>query len=209
MPVLRYGAVLLRYSDPLRSVKSGSFPLRASLTFRFQPVWTPPARDTGQRSVASVNTDAAASCGTFVSYSQRSAPAARRFALQRMRFIFSACVSLGDIKRHRSRFSSHLILRKLSRPVMNHFIFFSGWWRQAFPSQTHCVPLLKGPQTVIQNIRYYVFPSAGKIITGPSVALFSREPCTRAPRPLCCFYFLLKTICNVRKKKRKKKGATF
>lgn len=128
--------------------------------------------------------------------------ARRRFALQRMRFIFSVCVSPGDIKRHRSRFSSHLILRKLSRPVMNHFIFFSGWWRQAFPSQTHCVPLLKGPQTVIQNIRYYIFPSAGKIITGPSVALFAREPCTRAPRPLCCFYFLLKTICDVRKRKK-------
>lgn len=115
------------------------------------------------------------------------------------------CVSLGDIKRHHSRFSSHLILRKLSRPVMNHFIFFSGWWRQAFPSQTHCVPVLKGPQTVIQNIRYYISPSAGRIITGPSVALFAREPCTRAPRPLCCFYFLLKTICNARGKK----GATF
>lgn len=187
LPVLRYGAVLLGYSDPLRSVKSGSFTDLSLIQSGIR-----------QRSVASVNTDAAASYGTFVSYSRCSAPAARRFALQRMRFIFSVCVSLGDIKRHRSRFSSHLILRKLSRPVMNHFIFFSGWWRQAFPSQTHCVPVLKGPQTVIQNIRYYIFPSAGRIITGPSVALFAREP-----RPLCCFCFLLKTTCNVRKRKKR------
>lgn len=76
-------------------------------------------------------------------------------------------------------FSSHPPEAVLA--VMNHFIFSSGWWRQAFPSQAHCVRVLKRPQTVFQNIRYYIFPSAGKIITEPSAAQFTREPHTHAP----------------------------
>lgn len=75
--------------------------------------------------------------------------------------------------------------------VMNHFIFFSGRWRQAFPSQTHCALVLKGPQTVIQNIRYYIFQSAGKIITKPSVVLFTCEPLVGVPAAFVLFFCFL------------------
>lgn len=132
--------------------------------------------------VPSVNTDSAALYGTFAAYSQYTAPASQRFGFQRVRFIFGVCVCVSG--RYKMTLFPLLISSHPPEAVpamMNHFIFFSGWWRQAFPSQTHCVRVLKGPQTVIQNIQYYIFPSAGKIITEPSAVLFTCEPRTHAP----------------------------
>lgn len=204
MPVVRYEAVLLGGPAQIRQIWKLSSQSFTDLSL-IPSGCHPSGRDTPtERRLCKYRCRGLAWHLCLLQSALGTGGAAFRFAANAI-YLQRVCVSLGDIKRHHSRFSSHLILRKLSRPVMNHFIFFSGWWRQAFPSQTHCVPVLKGPQTVIQNIRYYIFPSAGRIITGPSVALFARELCTRAPRPLCCFYFLLKTICNVRGKK----GATF
>lgn len=54
----------------------------------------------------------------------------RTISFQQLQFIFSLCISLGDIKRHRSR--SHLISfcgSCLCCDESFHLLFIAGWWR--------------------------------------------------------------------------------